>query len=361
MTEVQTNNPDDQDTTGIDAWNARATFSMNNSESKLNYQLGFDLDIETGTGKRILDYEQTIGDYALFGSLKWEPIRKLSVQPGVRLIYNTKYTAPLVYALSAKWMFSDNLFMRVSYSKGFRSPSIKELYLYFVDINHNVQGNPDLGSETSNNINMNLSYNQEMKQSIWTANLSLFYNHVNDIISLAQMTSGTNLYTYINVDQYNAFSGQFGLTYRYCPSLTIEAGLAETGRNYYFDEQESNSDYFFSTDVTASVSYRFLTPDINLSLIYKYTGKTPQFIFGDGTIEEAYVEPYNSLDFTASKGFFENKLKLSAGMKNIFNTTSVQAIGVNGGVHTGGGGESQAIGYGRTVFVKLSVNLNQSK
>ena len=120
-------------------------------------------------------------------------------------------------------------------------------------------------------------------------------------------------------------------------------------------------DYYFSTDVTASASYRFLNPELTLSMIYKYTGRTPQFIFGDGTISEAYVEPYNSLDFTAVKGFLENRIRLSAGVKNILNVTAVPAVGMSGGAHTGGGGGSQAIGYGRTVFLKLSVNFNKAK
>ena len=129
MNEVLTTNPEDQDTTGITSWLAKGTYSKNNPEKKLNYQAGFDVNIEGGEGKRILNYSQQIGDYALFGSLKWNLGRHISIQPGIRLIYNTKYTAPVVYALSGKWSLNDNIAVRLSYSKGFRAPSIKELYL----------------------------------------------------------------------------------------------------------------------------------------------------------------------------------------------------------------------------------------
>jgi outer membrane receptor for ferrienterochelin and colicins len=321
-----------------------------------------DLNIESGEGKRILNNYQQIGDYAFFGSFKWDPVRQISVQPGLRLIYNTKYPAPLVYALSGKWSVNENSSLRLSFSKGFRAPSIKELYLYFVDINHNVQGNPDLESETSNNVNLNYLYNREVSQYSWSLELSAFYNHVENIITLARIPGVENLYSYINIDKYNSVNGQLGLTLRFHPSLTVQAAVSETGRSYYQDEQDNSSDFFFSTDVSANASYSFVKYDMTFALFYKYTGKTPQFLFEEQTISEAYLNPYNIMDFTITKGFIENLIRVSAGIKNIFNVTTVPAVGgTSGGGHGTGGNGMESIGWGRTVFVKLSVNFNKIK
>jgi outer membrane receptor for ferrienterochelin and colicins len=363
MNEVLATNPDDQDTTGITSWLAKGTYSKNNPENKLNYQVGFDFNTESGEGKRILDYSQQIGDYALFGSLKWNPVRQLSLQPGIRLIYNTKYAAPLVYAISGKWSFNDFSSIRLSYSKGFRAPSIKELYLYFVDVNHNVQGNPDLGAETSNNINLNLTVGKESNSFAWNAELAGFYNHVNNIITLAQVQYIDNLYTYINVDKYNSVSGQFGLSFKFHPSFSIQAGICETGRSYYQDEQNTSSEFFFSTDMNANASYTFIKYDMTFALYYKYTGKSPQFLFDAETISEVYVDPYNTMDLTFSKGFLDNLLRVSTGVKNIFNVTTVPSTGniSGGGAHGSGGNGSESIGWGRTFFFKLSINFNKIK
>jgi outer membrane receptor for ferrienterochelin and colicins len=363
MNEVLTTNPDDQDTTGITSWLAKGTYSKNDPMKKLNYQAGFDFNIESGEGKRIMDHYQQIGDYALFGSLKWNPGRHLSLQPGIRLIYNTKYNAPVVYALSGKWSFNDFSSIRLSYSKGFRAPSIKELYLYFVDVNHNVQGNPDLGSETSNNINLGFTYGKEKQRFAWSAEFSAFYNHVNNIITLAESQTVNNLYTYINVDNFNSVSGQLGLSFKFIPSLSVQAGVAETGRSYKQNEQESSSDFFFTTDVSASALYSIIKYDMSFALYYKYTGKSPQFQFEAETISEAYVDPYNTMDFTFSKGFFENLLRVSTGVKNIFDVTTVPATGAvgSGGAHGSGGNGSESIGWGRTVFLKLSLNFMKNK
>lgn len=362
LDEVLTTNPEDQDTTRIDAWVARITLTRSNPDRSFNYQTGIDINLESGTGKRILDYNQSIGDYAAFLSLKWDPVKEISLQPGIRFIYNSKYNAPVVYALSGKWQIVEPVSLRVSYSRGFRAPSIKELYLYFVDINHNIQGNPDLKAERSHNLNAVLQYGIEKKKSAWTAEGTFFYNIIDNIITLAR--TGSDLYTYINVDRYKTIGVQANASFSYYPWLKIETGLAETGRMNMFNEGEEvlvPEKFYYTTDVNASVSYKFVKPDLMFSVIYKYTGKMPQFFMDDGVVYEGYIEPYNMMDATVMKGFWENRIKISAGVKNIFNVKSVPAVGGTGGAHGGGGGESLAVGWGRTVFAKLAVNFNRMK
>ncbi|HNY03930.1 MAG TPA: TonB-dependent receptor plug domain-containing protein, partial [Bacteroidales bacterium] len=129
-----------QDTNRITNFTARGTFAQNHPGHRFNYQAGFDVNVESGTGSKILDNRQETGDYAAFVSLRWDPVRVggprqgggtptgledpdrvvLSIQPGLRLIHNTRYRAPLVYALSTRWNISPPLNLRFSYSRGFR-------------------------------------------------------------------------------------------------------------------------------------------------------------------------------------------------------------------------------------------------
>jgi outer membrane receptor for ferrienterochelin and colicins len=93
-----------------------------------------------------------------------------------------------------------NWALRTTYARGFKAPALKELYLYFVDINHNVQGNPDLKAEYSHNVNLNLSYNKETTRSYLNAEAGIFYNNINNNITLAP--EGGDLYTYVNIGKY---------------------------------------------------------------------------------------------------------------------------------------------------------------
>lgn len=355
--EVLTSNPEDQDTTKIRSWLLRSSYTQGDENKKLNYQAGIDFNVESGSGKRITGLEQQIGDYAAYFSAKYEPIPVISLQPGLRLIYNTKYNAPFVYSLSSKWNINELYSMRASYSRGFRAPSIKELYLYFVDINHNVQGNPDLKAENSDNFNFNVAYNHELKDLAYRAEINAFYNDIRDIITLAQ-SKGT-LYTYINVDRYKTLGGEFKVGMNIYPRLTLNLGFAETGRyNSLSTATESVNKFKYTQDVTTDLTCKFPKQELTLSVFYKYSGKMPQFYVDGNSIKEGYVQDYNTMDITANKGFMHNRIRLSGGIKNVFDNTTIAAVGATGGTHGSGGGES-SIGWGRTFFLKLSFTFNQ--
>ncbi|MEI7980765.1 MAG: TonB-dependent receptor [Bacteroidota bacterium] len=355
-----------QDTTSINSFVARGTFAKNRPDKKINYQAGFDISYETGTGERIAGNRQEVGDYAAFLSVKWDPVRVtrpdrviLSIQPGIRWIYNTKYNAPLVYALSVRWGIIEGLNLRFSWSRGFRAPSLKELYLYFVDVNHNVKGNPDLQAERSNNINLNLNYSREKKKLAWSADLTGFLNLIDNVILLAP--TGNNLeYTYVNLSKYKTTGVQASASLNIMPSVGIQVGLAETGVTGTADPDGSFDPLKWSTEISAAGSYRFLKPEITLSLYYKYSGKAPQLTFEDKQLVWGWVDPYPMMDFTATKGFWNNRIRLSAGVKNIFNTVTIPATGGGNGGHGNGDG-GMNISWGRTLFAKLTFQFNKYK
>ncbi|MEI7896452.1 MAG: TonB-dependent receptor [bacterium] len=347
-----------QDTTVIQSVVARGTFAKSNPDKKFNYQTGFDINDETGTGKKIDGSRQEIGDYAAFFSVTYNPVSVLSIQPGIRFIYNTKYDAPVVYALSAKWTIIDGLNMRFSYSRGFRTPDIKELYLVFVDVNHNVRGNPDLQAEKSNNFNLNLNFAKEEQKVAWSYDLSAFYNFIQNKIELAQ-TGGNLEYRYENVSRYKTAGLNGSISYSLYPSFKMQLGFSETGVTGSPVEGVPYETFKWSPEVTFSPSYRFIKQDLTLSLYYKYSGAAPQLVFDEKQIRWQWVDPYNMMDFTASKGFWNNRVRLSTGVKNIFNTTIVPTTGSQGGAHSGGSGNN--IAWGRSVFLKLTFQFNKYK
>lgn len=354
LDKILTANTFDQDTSRFGQYLLRAEFSKSTTNSKFNYQLGIDLNHETGFGRRILDQRQQIGDYAAFLSLKIQPLVRLMLQPGLRYGYNTKYTSPLVYSLNVKWDLQEELSLRASYAKGFRAPSLKELYLEFVDVNHNIRGNELLEAEDSQNINLALRYHKEKPSYDYGAEINFFYNEIHNSITLATVNAEEALYTYVNLDNLITQGYQLTFNNRLYPWLELKAGIGQTGRKQMQDKN-FDIDMIYSTDVLGSVNYLWRKADLRVALYYKYNGDYPEvFINADESVSRSIMEGYHTMDLSASKDFFAQRLQAQIGVKNLFNNTNIAVKGdTGGGIHSGGGGSS-AVGWGRTFFVRLA-------
>lgn len=352
----------DQDTSSFNQYLMRAEFSKSTSASPFNYQLGIDFNYENGFGRRILDQTQSIGDYAAFLSLKLQPQARLMLQPGLRYGFNTKYKAPLVYSLNIKYDLLESLSLRGSYAKGFRAPSLKELYLEFVDVNHNIRGNENLEAENSHNINVSLKYHHEKPTYDYGMEFNLFYNNISKSIALATIDPESALYTYVNLDKMITQGYQMQFNNRLYPWLEVKLGFGQTGR---LQQQQHAPELkmIYSTDVLTTLNYRWRKPDINFGMYYKYNGDYPEvFVGADGTVFRTIMEGYHTMDLSATKQFFGNKIQLQLGIKNLFDNTNIAIKGATGGggIHTGGG-NSTPIGWGRTYFFRLAVQLHQMK
>ncbi len=347
-----TTNEGDQDTTKFNDIIARAIISKSTDISKINYQFGLDVNIENGSGRKITDNHQEIGDYAAFLSLKYDPLSTFTIQPGFRYIYNTKYTAPLIYSLNVKWNMVENTNIRASYSRGFRSPSLKELYLYFFDVNHNIKGNENLKAEDSHNVDLSADYSKEIGKKTIGGSVDVFYNKINNIITLAQVTN--KLYSYINIDNYISKGVQVSFDFSLYPHLKFKAGFVETGRKNVLDQEiKLAKSFFYTSDINSSIRYSLVKYAMDISLFYKYTGKMPQyFVDALGNLKEGYIKDYHTMDISVIKNLLNRSLQVSVGVKNLFNNKSIPAIGGGGGIHSGG--DSALIGYGRTFFARVS-------
>jgi outer membrane receptor for ferrienterochelin and colicins len=346
------------DTTAVGSYLLRAWYNRNYPNQKLNYQVGFDGNLEKNEGQRIEGGAQQIGDYAGFVSMKYNPIEKISLQPGARFTYNTKYRAPVVYSVNVKYGVTANTSIRATYARGFRAPSIKELYLDFVDINHNLHGNPDLKAEDSHNVNLNFSYNRETSNAYLNTDLGLFYNYVYNMIWLFQVGNDITTYTYGNVSKFISKGIQANATISFYPKLSLKAGISHVGRRFPDNTaDQSDKSFHYSTDFNAMVTYN-LKFNASVTANYKYTGRFPQ-LTPDGTFRNDYIEGYSNLDISILKSFLKNMFSISVGGKNLLDVKDVKAGMVSTGAHSGGDDGASRIAWGRTAFVKLTYNFNK--
>ncbi|MBZ0242453.1 MAG: TonB-dependent receptor, partial [Bacteroidales bacterium] len=267
---------------------------------------------------------------------------------------------PLVYSLNLKYDLSPETSFRASYGKGFRAPSLKELYLEFVDVNHNIIGNENLEAEYSQNVNLALRYSHEKDTYDYGAELSLFYNNIDNSISLLSLDPESSIYTYINFDKVITQGYQINFNNRVYPWLEVKLGLGRTGRKHVFKQIDEN-EMIYSTDVISQLNYLWRLADLRFNLYYKYSGDYPEvFLDAEDQVYQSTISSYNTLDISVSKQVWKNRIMLQIGAKNLFDNTNISIKGDagSGGIHSGGG-SSSPVGWGRTYFVRMNISLKK--
>jgi outer membrane receptor for ferrienterochelin and colicins len=341
------------DTTGFDALMARGTYSIS-SPKGIHTQIGYDIISQQGRGVRIENGSQIISDLALFVTSEITLRKKITLKPGLRAAYNTSYDAPLAPTLSARYKHKDYIY-RMSYGRGFRAPDIKELYLFFVDVNHNVVGNPDLMAERSHNLQFSATGFHKAKKLLIRPSATVFYNNINDKITLANIT-GTQ-YTYINLDRFSSLGGNIRLGIA-GNKTKFNMGMSTTHVTSVSNEGEGGEASFGYQEYNANVSRKLGA--FTLNAFIKYTGSKTVFNLNQesGEIQESRIDAYSLADVQLGRAFADKKIQINVGIKNVFDVQNVQNQIQSGGVHTGSSA-NLAIGTGRSYFIKGIFRLTQ--
>ena len=340
----------EQDTSKFTAIVLRGTYTKSLMNARFNYQIGYDINRETGVGKKLKNEEITISDYATFLSMEISPTIKWQIKPGIRYSDNTSYKTIPLPSLNIKWAAQKSLTFRTSYARGYRAPDLKELYLFFVDVNHNITGNPNLKPEQSHNFQLSV-VKKIIKKTNWLQpELSLFYNTITDRIVLANIKDAA--YTYRNLDFFKAMTTNGNLGFK-LKAFTGNFGISHT---VISSATKGFLNPFNSYEITNNTSYLHKKTGINTSLFIKINSESINFITNElGEPIKSTIAGYTWADLTLSKPFINQKWIFGIGVKNILNITSLTANGNTGGVHSGNSNSLQ-LGMGRLYFLKLDYN-----
>jgi outer membrane receptor for ferrienterochelin and colicins len=352
--------PLEHDTNYFSLWMSRGTYSNNNPLHKTHYQVGYEINHENGQGRRIENGMQTISDYNAFASAEFKHIKKVTLRPGIRVIYNTAYNAPIIPSLNVKYTPTSYLTLRASYGKGFRAPSLKELHLDFVDPSHNVQGNPNLNAETQNNYQTSATLEWSKFNHVFTVEPAFFYNDIRNKIDLVLQNASTLEARYENIGTFKNIGTNIATTYK-APRYSFTLGYAYTGIQNQLMQQQNTTPFFFTHELRANGSYEFKKPLFTLSVFYKRNGHMQNFVYdvNTGKITTGFISAFALLDVTLNKKFFDKKLVVTTGVKNVLDVTNIVAS-IPTGVHNTGT-NAAAIAMGRSFFIALQYNLNFSK
>ncbi|MBL3655817.1 TonB-dependent receptor plug domain-containing protein [Fulvivirga sediminis] len=343
------------------------TLFLRNTLSHLKWswgsaQLGFDSNYERTAGTTLSDGEKSAFDISFFASTEIKAGEKLLIRPGIRYGYNSIYKTEPSPAINFKYQITTSSQVRLGYGRGFRAPSLRELYHEFIDSNHHIEGNKDLEPEYSH------SFNADFTKSFPLQNMQVvlagFYNNIKNRIGYIspETASGDMITTYRNISRYKTIGSTLTLQYHY-KNLNISTGLAYTGLYQELQDAYAIPEFVYGTQLNGSFSYHWARPELFFSLYYKYNGTSKDYFEitkedGSTAPELQKREGYHLLDLTIQKKLTE-WASLSIGSKNLMNVTFVKNNRTTGGAHADTSGQT-SVGYGRSYFLRMNFKL-QSK
>lgn len=357
LSEALTADPLDDDTTVFDAFFSRAVFSSGGKEDRISWTLLTDLNYEKGRGRRIDNSTHFQTDAGLCLSADIRAFSSLTVRPSVRVMYNSQFSAPVVPSLSVLFRPNVDWLGRLTLSKGFRAPSLKEQFLNFVDNGiHDVQGNPELLAETSTQLTAGAEFNKAIGKSVVTLNAGLFYNSIENKISLVQFSENSTRYTYINLDAFTAQGVEGSLRFAR-ERFSMRAGAAYTGTWSTFEGDIEQPALAWYPEVNASVDVEIPWIGSTVTLFWKYFGERPVFLLVDQEAVQRFENPsYQLVDASMRRSFLKDKLVISAGVRNLLNVTNLRTVS-SGGIHSGASDGLSPVAMGTSFFTRLTYSL----
>lgn len=257
----------------------------------------------------------------------------------------------LGYAISARYFFTPNLYVKSSFEKGYRLPEPHEIF----GDGLSVAANPNLLPETSNNINLGLNYTLVNKHHQIKTQFNFFTRDVSNYIQKVPLGRQS---AFINVRDVLIYGLEADFNYTYNKRLNINASFSrqfvlnnvkynETGEvNRVYKDQLPNQPYMFGF---LGANYQLVQlKNIDVAMHYNmnyvhefYRGYQSIAIGGAKNIIPSQFT--NDIGFTLSSK--DKKYNLSVESTNIFNATIFDNFNIQK--------------PGRAFYLKLRYNLQK--
>lgn len=285
--------------------------------------------------------------YSLYGQAEWHPWSKLSLVGGLRYDRHSRFGLHLSPRLSALYTLGD-LRLRASYAEGFRSPSIKELYM---DWDHQnmfyIRGSEDLRPEISHLISFSPEYQTKRLNATVIASYNLITNGI-DLVpedggkvmryrNTSKETKVLNLQTSL---RYLLPSG-FSATLDYAFLKSFGQVKDKAGRTLSYSNLRPHN-------LTLGLTYEHRVGEATLSANYSLRASSALSTLQLNSSTNDY-EPVRFSGFSVSRialgGSWRGKVRVSLGVDNIFDFVP-ESVNITG-----------TLSPGRTFFSSLAIGI----
>lgn len=145
--------------------------------------------------------DKEINTWAGYIQDEWQVNDKLLVIPSIRYDHNSSFGGEVTPKIGATYFISDNSRIKANWGKGFKAPTISELYMVMEramgPMTVRVEGNPDLKPEKSTS--WDISFEAEKDNNF--GKLTYFNNDVKNLITTKQTGNSYFEQGYVNVDE----------------------------------------------------------------------------------------------------------------------------------------------------------------
>lgn len=254
----------------------------------------------------------------------WTVTKDFSVIAGLRGDFHQEYGANFTPKVS--FMYKIFPFtMRLNYARGYRSPTIKELYMNWDHLGMFwIYGNKDLKPESNNY----LSFSAEYVNSWINININGYGNWFHNKIEGMWKEDQTELH-YVNIGKSHLAGAETLVKIKVCKNLHLHGSY-----NYLYTSKDANGVRLNSASPhSGTARAEFKTSNENFRTVVNFTGNimgAKNFdVMDQLEIEgkevdayyKAHVDAYSMWNLTVSQNIFK-QIRVTVGVNNLFNYTS---------------------------------------
>ena len=296
--------------------------------------------------------QHTTNTYVLFAQHDWNIFKGFTAVYGARLDYHSEFGVHVSPKVSLMYNIKAFTF-RTSYGHGFRSPSLKELYM---DWDHQgmfrIVGNTKLTPEKSDNISLSGEYSHKR------VNVSVmgFYNNIRDKITNMWMSVVQDTAMYINVNQSVIFGSEVSV------STKLPLGFGIRASYSYVNDKQMEDGVNISDTRPHSATLRFMYDltkkryGLNVTLGGRFLGPLDMVAVSYASDDPEQENPiFESLHYPGYMMWklvitqrFCNSFSLTVGADNLFNYKPKTYT------------YNTTLSPGITLFVGLAIDINQA-
>lgn len=334
---------------------------------RLNLLYGADFNMDIGNSQKLDSSAKAITDLSLFVMANYKFSKKLLMQPGLRYSINNVAPTPISTTVNFRYELSKHFSSRFAFSRGYRIPELKELYFTFIDINHNITGNPNLTTETNDNFQFGIDVKPEKVKASsslvsYSSSLNFTYFNKSNAIDIVNVNPNTNEFKYLNIGNVRGLITNIDNRVKYKDYIFV-LGTSFNGFQRLFSNSTNQLDYFlFNWTINANLTYYYKKWDMKFTSVNKFNSYNPFVVYNlqTNSVEESAIPAFMYSDLSASKNIWNDKLNITIGVKNILNIRNLRVSGFSGNVHSAPNSEVNNL-WGRTIFTSITLNLDNVK